>query len=113
MSQFFYIAPIKVQVSNNAFTDIAHCVYIIRQYSDFLFRANRHDTGWRQLSESLTTSSIHTLVKIIGFNPFNRRYTCPCCVIVYWSFLRSEEHTSELQSLMRISYAVFCLKKKN
>src|SRR3546814_6697838 len=29
----------------------------------------------------------------------------------YW--LRSEEHTSELQSLMRISYAVLCLKKKN
>src|SRR3546814_8251789 len=28
-------------------------------------------------------------------------------------FVRSEEHTSELQSLMRISYAVFCLKKKN
>src|SRR3546814_7371187 len=28
------------------------------------------------------------------------------------SFMRSEEHTSELQSLMRISYAVFCLKKK-
>src|SRR3546814_7086217 len=31
----------------------------------------------------------------------------PCIVT------RSEEHTSELQSLMRISYAVFCLKKKN
>src|SRR3546814_7280826 len=29
------------------------------------------------------------------------------------SSIRSEEHTSELQSLMRISYAVFCLKKKN
>src|SRR3546814_1758178 len=28
------------------------------------------------------------------------------------TYLRSEEHTSELQSLMRISYAVFCLKKK-
>src|SRR3546814_4393004 len=28
-------------------------------------------------------------------------------------FMRSEEHTSELQSLMRISYAVFCLKKNN
>src|SRR3546814_5765580 len=28
-------------------------------------------------------------------------------------YQRSEEHTSELQSLMRISYAVFCLKKKN
>src|SRR3546814_11225337 len=30
-----------------------------------------------------------------------------------WCGPRSEEHTSELQSLMRISYAVFCLKKKN
>src|SRR3546814_4669508 len=29
-----------------------------------------------------------------------------------WMTVRSEEHTSELQSLMRISYAVFCLKKK-
>src|SRR3546814_1908771 len=29
-----------------------------------------------------------------------------------WNLIRSEEHTSELQSLMRISYAVFCLKKK-
>src|SRR3546814_6410730 len=29
-----------------------------------------------------------------------------------WGEVRSEEHTSELQSLMRISYVVFCLKKK-
>src|SRR3546814_6023928 len=35
-----------------------------------------------------------------------RRATYP------WRAQRSEEHTSELQSLMRISYAVFCLKKK-
>src|SRR3546814_5717150 len=35
-----------------------------------------------------------------------RRASCP-------RRRRSEEHTSELQSLMRISYAVFCLKKKN
>src|SRR3546814_6007206 len=33
-------------------------------------------------------------------------------IVPSWQF-RSEEHTSELQSLMRISYAVFCLKKKN
>src|SRR3546814_2865444 len=34
-------------------------------------------------------------------------------IIVWYSYSsRSEEHTSELQSLMRISYAVFCLKKK-
>src|SRR3546814_8168497 len=36
--------------------------------------------------------------------PWPRRQDAPA---------RSEEHTSELQSLMRISYAVFCLKKKN
>src|SRR3546814_4372134 len=36
-------------------------------------------------------------------------------LVVAWAGveLRSEEHTSELQSLMRISYAVFCLKNKN
>src|SRR3546814_3330569 len=32
--------------------------------------------------------------------------------IFFANMIRSEEHTSELQSLMRISYAVFCLKKK-
>src|SRR3546814_6727033 len=32
-------------------------------------------------------------------------------LLFFGTFLRSEEHTSELQSLMRISYAVFCLKK--
>src|SRR3546814_1435494 len=37
-----------------------------------------------------------------------------CCkqACIDRAWLRSEEHTSELQSLMRISYAVFCLKKK-
>src|SRR3546814_7867927 len=35
-----------------------------------------------------------------------------CATISAIAFARSEEHTSELQSLMRISYAVFCLKKK-
>src|SRR3546814_2314956 len=33
--------------------------------------------------------------------------------LIIGSLIRSEEHTSELQSLMRISYSVFCLKKKN
>src|SRR3546814_4726056 len=42
-------------------------------------------------------------------------YLCPSalsCSSVLPTLARSEEHTSELQSLMRISYAVFCLKKK-
>src|SRR3546814_9525568 len=44
------------------------------------------------------------------------RAFAPCApagaVTLVFFFCRSEEHTSELQSLMRISYAVFCLKKK-
>src|SRR3546814_6843192 len=45
------------------------------------------------------------------------RWSAPRCRAAWQSPLhscvaRSEEHTSELQSLMRISYAVFCLKKK-
>src|SRR3546814_6522608 len=42
--------------------------------------------------------------------PFSR--TVACCGAKGLAQNRSEEHTSELQSLMRISYAVFCLKKK-
>src|SRR3546814_9602032 len=42
--------------------------------------------------------------------PTGTMYTCPMHPQVRQD--RSEEHTSELQSLMRISYAVFCLKKK-
>src|SRR3546814_8333087 len=45
---------------------------------------------------------------VCGFSRCSPR--CLCCRVAGW---RSEDHTSELQSLMRISYAVFCLKKKN
>src|SRR3546814_2874816 len=38
--------------------------------------------------------------------------TAPCCRDASVRAFRSEEHTSELQSLMRIPYAVFCLKKQ-
>src|SRR3546814_2384076 len=42
----------------------------------------------------------------------DRAERCRCAVSRSVATRRSEEHTSELQSLMRISYAVFCLKKK-
>src|SRR3546814_5724074 len=41
-----------------------------------------------------------------------QRRRCPEPSLAHVADSRSEEHTSELQSLMRISYAVFCLKKK-
>src|SRR3546814_7903854 len=45
--------------------------------------------------------------------PSSLRRFDPCRILGGIERTRSEEHTSELQSLMRISYAVFCLKKKN
>src|SRR3546814_6333890 len=66
-------------------------------------------------------------VRNMGLSPASARRrqsakaSAPCCPArTYWRETgyvcqekrRSEEHTSELQSLMRISYAVFCLKKK-
>src|SRR3546814_5002370 len=41
-----------------------------------------------------------------------REHRIGICLLAIDAWGRSEEHTSELQSLMRISYAVFCLKKK-
>src|SRR3546814_4070001 len=57
------------------------------------------DTAWAQVFEPEGAANPPTLISLHGI-----------CVE---SEHRSEEHTSELQSLMRISYAVFCLKKKN
>src|SRR3546814_7580055 len=57
-------------------------------------------TFWRCLRNMLQGSMRHL--------PLVRR----TLLRVSWPLLRSEEHTSELQSLMRISYAVFCLTKK-
>src|SRR3546814_10383277 len=75
--------------------------------------------------ESRCGAELDSLSDVIAFG------VAPALVIYLWSLqampklgwiialahavccaLRSEEHTSELQSLMRISYAVFCLKKK-
>src|SRR3546814_1299783 len=54
------------------------------------------------LSTVMQETTIWIIVGLIGQALFSARFLLQ----------RSEEHTSELQSLMRISYAVFCLKKK-
>src|SRR3546814_7481553 len=67
---------------------------------------------WRALSEIPvgTTVSYADIARSIG-QPKAVRAVAQACGAN--RLARSEEHTSELQSLMRISYAVFCLKKKN
>src|SRR3546814_4948464 len=76
-----------------------------------LFRSellrDRPETGWLQRLSTVVDPGatidgwldLMARLLVLGFLP--------------GSVERSEEHTSELQSLMRISYAVFCLKKKN
>src|SRR3546814_5439086 len=53
-------------------------------------------------------------IELDGIDPPRRRISCVLPIQQRQGDVvtRSEEHTSELQSLMRISYAVFCLKKK-
>src|SRR3546814_3765915 len=60
---------------------------------------------------SFTTGLVSASAVVSHTDP----HQAPCAPIAIAAAIcrRSEEHTSELQSLMRISYAVFCLKKKN
>src|SRR3546814_4056160 len=62
---------------------------------------------------------IKLLIREAGDNPLTRQFSAEQLHLVEslnhpdaQEGIRSEEHTSEVQSLMRISYAVFCLKKK-
>src|SRR3546814_5588627 len=79
-----------------------HMSAIERRIADFLLD-NAHllrDYSSQQLASALgiSQSSVVKFSQKLGFKG-------------YPALKRSEEHTSELQSLMRISYAVFCLKK--
>src|SRR3546814_5567268 len=61
-------------------------------------RSDRQDAAWRLIAYLSRPDIQRRLYALTGDLPSRRS--------------RSEEHTSELQSLMRTSYAVFCLKKK-
>src|SRR3546814_3754642 len=61
-----------------------------------------HHIG-RPFANTLANVEIEASKDVVGREPLDRKITL---------FSRSEEHTSELQSLMRISYDVLCLKKK-
>src|SRR3546814_7403152 len=65
-------------------------------------RVRRHRVGRQLGGARLGVDELH--LRLLGHHPLDRH--------LHRLALRSEEHTSELQSLMRISYAVFCLKKK-
>src|SRR3546814_3075038 len=95
---------------SNAFTDGLHDGSLRRYLAVFVatalavggaaFLGGDHLPGTRALTPA-------PFVAILGW-----LLLMSACVAIVGFHRRSEEHTSELQSLMRISYAVFCLKKK-
>src|SRR3546814_10588966 len=80
-----------------------------------LFRSERIERG----EQSLLFINRRGYAPVLLCSACHWISSCPRCsarLVVHLRrgrLSRSEEHTSELQSLMRISYAVFCLKKKN
>src|SRR3546814_7198275 len=92
------------------YTTLCRSVHSIRRR--FAARINasvmRCSAGLAKASSGSGLRALHQVAR----QPQSQRRTSPH----YWPTphqdLRSEEHTSELQSLMRISYAVFCLKQK-
>src|SRR3546814_1377228 len=75
-----------------------------RRSSDLVFSISA--SGWggtRTLGSGSGACSLESRTAAVPSNT---------CIAAFAAGARSEEHTSELQSLMRISYAVFCLKKK-
>src|SRR3546814_5241089 len=91
-----------------------------------LFRSNRWDTTYEGVIPNLERRYRETDSEYVKseIGKFMAENPCPACggarlnpqalavTVDERNISRSEEHTSELQSLMRISYAVFCLKKK-
>src|SRR3546814_3084271 len=99
------------------YSTVSHSIIIL-----FFF----NDTATTEIYTYLHTLSLHDALPISSarqgrqvrsIQPVRqmaaRRRQCPVFRRLGEISRRSEEHTSELQSLMRISYAVFCLKKKN
>src|SRR3546814_4062220 len=89
-----------------------------------LFRAPTWDSRVRLVHADATDyfAAAEDWADVVLVDGCDRSGTAPAfCARAFYEMLRarlrphgrSEEHTSELQSLMRISYAVFCLKKKN
>src|SRR3546814_4777671 len=68
---------------------------------------------WDRLVDALSHPRHNVRIGMVGkYVDLTESYKSLTEALVHAGIHRSEEHTSELQSLMRISYAVFCLKKK-
>src|SRR3546814_3258419 len=79
--------------------NLRHALFVLRRLFETV------PDAWVSTSHTLALNPDVVMVDVLAL-------TGSYSELGYQERLRSEEHTSELQSLMRISYAVFCLKKK-
>src|SRR3546814_16726457 len=98
------------------------CIYFSCYFFFFLMirrppRSTRTDTLFPYTTLFRSSCGAVSMTSRAAISRSRKRYAkrsrrCACAIRACDRCGRSEEHTSELQSLMRISYAVFCLKKK-
>src|SRR3546814_10007325 len=104
----------KVDQKNCRATDSAEATILGTEQEAWLSRGLSNDARWNLLAQQVFVMPLGTKKpdSVIVRNSLDKWDGYPAARgrLKRW---RSEEHTSELQSLMRISYAVFCLKKKN
>src|SRR3546814_6768826 len=92
-------------------------VQLLRAVAGFLVLARGHEAGVGEVRRGLVDPREALVVGIddgdlVAARQLHEARVLEARVAHLQRMARSEEHTSELQSLMRISYAVFCLKKK-
>src|SRR3546814_8085977 len=91
----------------------------------WVYSTNHRDIGTMYIVLSISAGLVGSFISVVmraelaqpGLQVFidpqfyNVMVSAHGLIMIFFVLMRSEEHTSELQSLMRISYAVFCLKK--
>src|SRR3546814_4570595 len=95
--------------------ELRRCSRTIRQAMECIWRGHWENRPSSRIAPPCTVIKYETWTASTATKCRLSKLYMPAighCCVIYSKQPRSEEHTSELQSLMRTSYAVFCLKKK-
>src|SRR3546814_1548094 len=116
MHMFGISRSVQRETGGNLAEILANLSTVIRERASLFMKVRALSSEGRMTAVMLTALPILAFVGLFLVNPaFYLDVAQDSMFIIGFVgliVLRSEEHTSELQSLMRISYAVFCLKKK-
>src|SRR3546814_5272440 len=106
MGRSWKIQGVKIDRIHHLLSDLERAYFLLCEFSEDV-------VDIREQYPLLPVESTQAIARAIGVRyPKYKTTSVPMVMTTDFLLSRSEEHTSELQSLMRISYAVFCLKKK-